>query len=403
MKEDKFKYWYKNKIEESEEMPPETVWENIQDQLDIEKAWDNISEELDREDKVIIIRKASYTLAAAAAILLLILILTPPKLEQRSTTPISEITNPYINIQNSETGKRPVYPSDNKFEEKLTAKIIDQYNRKTNVLNEPGFRKNKMDEEQTSNDYIAEYITSHRIPLPVEKNPSGNIQNISGEKIDKKASPGEDEEFIENKKREYFIGTSGNFTNSWLLSNKTMNSIRNSPYSAAKPQRNNSFSLIGGINLNERLSLQIEALIEKSNGQDYQEYLNGKFINNQIHLNYSTLQVAGRYKFIKEGKHIPVSHNLVFGTYAGYLHNANQNINDEEENIRNKYKNYDLGVLFGYEIDSRISHNLILSTGVRIDPGLINIYTGSEEIPSEFNKTYTTSFSLQLSLKYNLH
>ncbi|MFP4018951.1 MAG: outer membrane beta-barrel protein [Bacteroidales bacterium] len=401
MKEDKFKYWYKKKIEESEEMPPEAVWENIQDQLDIENTWDNIKEELDREDKVIVLRKASYTLAAAAAILLLILILMPPKLEQRSTSPITETTNPYINIQNSETGNQPVHSTDNETDEKLTANIIDQFNRKSNVLNEPGFTKSEKDREQPAKEYIAEFLNSYPVSLPVEKNPKGNLQSSSQKNINKASIP--EEEVMENNKPEYFVGTSGNFTNSWLLSNKTMNSIRNSPYSSANPQRNNSFSLFGGVNLNERLSLQLEALIEKSNGQNYKEYLNGKFINNQIQLNYSALQLAGKYKFIKEGKNIPVSHNLVFGVYASYLNNANQSINDEEENIRNRYKNYDLGALFGYEIDSKLSHNLILSTGVRIDPGLINIYTGSEDIPSEFNKTYTTSLSLQVSLKYNLY
>ncbi|MFO8234841.1 MAG: hypothetical protein R6U04_05510 [Bacteroidales bacterium] len=398
MEEDRFKYWYKKKIEESEELPPESVWENIQDQLDIDNTWEHIAGELHREEKVVFFHRLSYSVAAAAAVLILLLFVFPPRISQntqKSYTEKIENKNTIRQIQRTS----PLYSSVEKtIEDNLTNTEIARF--ETGGLKRHIKHTLQTTNESQEQDYQLDMhkLKSLEAKLSVEDNKYAVLAQSNAP-----SSPSSEKEEDDTKEKpKIYIGTSGQFTNTWLLSNKTLNSIKNSPYSAAEPQRNNSFSLIGGIELNDRLSFQVEGLLNNSNGQNYKEYLNGKFITNQINLNYSSIQLAGRYKFIKEGKNIPVSHNLVFGTYGSYLQNANQHINDEQQNIRASYKNYDFGLLVGYEIDSRISQNLIFSSGVRLDPGLINIYSGSEELPSEFNKTYTTSLSLQLSLKYVL-
>jgi hypothetical protein len=85
----------------------------------------------------------------------------------------------------------------------------------------------------------------------------------------------------------------------------------------------------------------------------------------------------------------------------GYLNNASQIIESESNNIKPDYRNYDFGLLIGYEIDSQILPNYTLSTGVQIDPGLINIYRGTEELPASFNKTYNASIGVSISIKRN--
>jgi hypothetical protein len=189
--------------------------------------------------------------------------------------------------------------------------------------------------------------------------------------------------------------------NSWLLSDKTIHSIRKSPYSSASPETGNSYGIIAGMPLSERFDLQLEALITNESGQKYREYINGQVTHNQIQLNYTTLNMAARYEVIRSSFKLPLSHHLVVGAYGSYLKNARQLTNGETENIRGAYKNYNLGLVMGYELSTPIASGYTLSAGVRLNPGFINIYDGTQSLPARFNKTYSTTLSLHLSLKYN--
>lgn len=47
-----FLKWYKNKIESGNLEPPESVWENVQDQLDIDHSWQKINAHLEQKATV---------------------------------------------------------------------------------------------------------------------------------------------------------------------------------------------------------------------------------------------------------------------------------------------------------------------------------------------------------------
>lgn len=64
-----FNNWYKNKIESSDLNPPEIIWENIQDELDIDHSWQRIKEHLDEKEKSR--KQILFALAAIALILIL--------------------------------------------------------------------------------------------------------------------------------------------------------------------------------------------------------------------------------------------------------------------------------------------------------------------------------------------
>jgi len=125
-------------------------------------------------------------------------------------------------------------------------------------------------------------------------------------------------------------------------------------------------------------------------------------INNQIYLDYSSLDIMGRYQILQHNFPFPLSHHAVLGLYGSYLKNARQKLNGNIENLRSAYKNYDLGVILGYEFDTRLSPDFIITTGFRVDPGFINIYEGVPNLPADLNRTYSSSIKLNISLKYNL-
>ena len=405
MKDDKqFKDWYKKKIEEHSEAPPEHVWLDIQDELDIENVWDNITYELNKDSRTVLFKRASYALATAAAIILFILAYIPSaiKNDQEGTYKKNETykalssVEPNLLTPQNEYATSTVSPNENRLINASLEKIQASFEKRLNA----GFGKFLMRDENTESTDQIYPLESKTILLAYSSEASATLKENRQEEISDQTK--EQEEKTKESRIQYYLGASGQFGNSWLLSNKTLYSIRESPYSAAKPKRSNAFSIMGGMVLNNKLDLQLETQVSNSNGQVYKEYLNGDFITNQIQLNYTSVKLLGRYRFVKQKENIPVSHHLVIGTYGSYLVNAVQDIADEKENISSNYRNYDLGIILGYEADSRISKNLTLSTGARIDPGIINVYKGSEQLPAEFNKTYTSSISVQLSLKYHL-
>jgi hypothetical protein len=284
--------------------------------------------------------------------------------------------------------------------------------------------------EEESSAYIASDLSMPSINPPAsvtvssivkeeEKEGNGNLSNLQKLNIqpanidasapqtmleasnvpDNITTPAEEEN--EKHQPEFYAGLSGELGKSWLLSNKTIYSITESPYSSANPANESSFGFLGGVKLNDKWTVELATILNDNRGQIYREYLNGQLITNKYNLKYSSFSIKGRYKIISKTLNLPVSHNLTFGTYMGYLNNASQIIESESNNIKPDYRNYDFGLLIGYEIDSQILPNYTLSTGVQIDPGLINIYRGTEELPASFNKTYNASIGVSISIKRN--
>ena len=58
--------WYKTKVDQNDLMPPENVWEGIQNELDIDQSWYVINKHLNNES--VVRRRKIYALAASLLI-----------------------------------------------------------------------------------------------------------------------------------------------------------------------------------------------------------------------------------------------------------------------------------------------------------------------------------------------
>jgi hypothetical protein len=404
MKEDReFRKWYKKKVEEHNETPPGHVWENIQDELDIDQVWDRIDQDLEKKEKIQLLKESGLALAAAAAIIIFVILNIPSNIKNEPLGHHYELTAEKIeDTESAVTNKSfslqagSMHSENN--EEFLSSNLLKQFNTHFERQVQTQVKEEITSSLEDDEAEILGKLNKKTALLSYDHLQQTKLQDVSNIY----AEPAKSTEETKQEPLNFYVGASGEFGNSWLLSNKTLYSIRESPYSAAKPSRNNAFSLTAGFELNDQMEFQLETQISNNNGQIYKEYLNGNFVTNQIQLNYNSLKLLGRYQFVAPKKNIPVSHNFIFGTYGSYLASAYQNIESEKENIRSNYRNYDVGLILGYEVDSRIMKDVTLSTGARIDPGIINIYQGSENLPANFNKTYTSSISVLVTLKYHL-
>lgn len=394
---EKFTEWYKSKVESNPYDPPEEVWNNIHDELDIENVWQRISYELHHEKRKVLQRTIPY--AAAAAILLLLILLNPFKLERTYDYADSELNKDFPNLNQKKYKQGELSAKQIPSEEESSAYIASDLS--TPSINPPAsvtVSSVVKEEEKEGNRNLSNLQKLNTHPANIDASAPETILAASNV-TDNKTTPAAEEN--EKAQPEFYAGLSGELGKSWLLSNKTIYSITESPYSSANPANESAFGFLGGVKLNDKWSVELATILNDNRGQIYREYLNGQLVTNKYNLKYSSFSIKGRYKIISKTLNLPVSHNLTFGTYMGYLNNASQIIESESNNIKPDYRNYDFGLLIGYEIDSQILPNYTLSTGVQIDPGLINIYRGTEELPASFNKTYNASIGVSISIKRN--
>lgn len=399
--------WYGQGIAGNTEEPPEDVWNNIQDELDIEDTWTRISKRLDKAMP----QKHTFIVYAAAAALLAFLVLRVfSPFEKDLQFPDKQ--KEYAAEQNNNAGQAmkdqtPAVAADTSvnFAERLaeegdeTISLPAEVNRKVEKQIDEGTAASEAvsqpDESPLRNEQLAmSKLASEQIEFRVSSDAGlVNMPALTAVEETEDQTPG---------KLNYYLGMTGEMGQSWLLSQKTLYSIRKSPYSSASPDQGKSLGIIGGLNLNDRLTLQMEGLLINESGQHYREYTNGELIHKQIYLDYASLNVLGRYKLLDKSFRLPVSHHAVLGLYGSYLKNAREQFNGTTENMRPAYKNHNFGMIFGYELDTHISPDFIISTGFRFDPGFINIYQGVPNLPASFNETYSSSVNVNLSVKFNI-
>ena len=399
--------WYSQEVENHQDDPPATVWSNIQDEIDIAETWKRISQKLDKT----LPKNAVMIYAAAAVLLIFLMIHLFMPFQSKKEIPVMGEVNEYVSEDNNvnqfaqespdfpeadskaESGRHP----DNNMPEPSMGKVSSK-----SAITPPddplhataaSFRGNNL-------------LTGSEAPPQINKINPRNIKidiafNSHTDKLASLTQPGrsfEKEDSAPIQKKHYYVGLSGEVGQSWLLSQKTSYSIQKSPYSTAIPNQGKSFGVVGGIILNDRLDFQMEGLIKNENGQTYKEYQNGQVMNNRIYLDYSSLNMLGRYQIFQNNFKLPLSHHALLGIYGSYLKHASETYNGTSNNLRYAYKNYDLGFILGYELDAQISPQFKLSTGFRFDPGLINIYNGMPGLPKDFNKTYSSSFNINIAL-----
>jgi hypothetical protein len=386
----KLENWYKTIVESNTEIPPESVWSNIQDNLDVELVWDRVSSKLAISRK----KKLLVVFAMAASILLIIsitgylLFFSTNRMEKiqivQNENALDFKSEEIPNIRNTQdpiqhSGKEPAT---------LTIKIYNEESEKNEIY----FNSNPTDYEQVT---LENYL-----------NPIASIQTFKFQvqkQIDKFSLDVKNQFFAEDFKESrssftnFYIGLSGQIANTWLLNSKTIEGLKKTEFTATNPSFGKNVGILLGTNLTKRLDLKAHFFWISQTNQSYNEYINGLYVSNNLELNYYTACFLFKYKVMKNsGKH-----NVLFGGYSGFIQNATQSIDGTKTVILDEYNNVDYGLVIGYEYPVQLNKRITLSTGVITKIGLSNIFTGNEIIPSYLNKTQNASVNLSFSLNYS--
>ncbi|OFX85298.1 MAG: hypothetical protein A2W99_14975 [Bacteroidetes bacterium GWF2_33_16] len=388
-----FNKWYKNKIESLDQDPPEIVWENIQDDLDIDHSWVFVKDYLDKNSR----NRRQFIYAVAASLILFITAGTYWLfILQRGQGELQLISTQQTFLETQNKNKK----EDQAFVE-LKNEFINQkderkpIDKKRRIKPEPHELFSQQQEElRTNESFLASFAASN---FSSENNITTNYMNLR--EIDS-----ESDNLTEKTERkafkEVYIGTIGQFANTWMLNDKTLNGLDSDNLTKTNASFGYNLGFFIGTNISQKTDMQLDLDFLVNNNQNYNEYLNGHYVSSQMRLNYSQASLSLRYLIISK-RFIKGEHRLSIGSYLGYLRNAYQVIEGESVSVLNTYNNFDYGLLLGYEYVIPVYNKIDIGTGFRAYYGLQNIYSGDNTIPSYMNKTNNASVNITLSIKYD--
>lgn len=409
-----FLKWYKNKVESNELFPPESVWENIQDDLDIDNSWEEISRRLDSRARLMNGLRA----AAAAGILVLALagvyrqFLTQEQpgentslaegRREESSAGQKESTQVDAGDRQLPDEQATVIQGDDQPAVRHTdgtqqQKEADRTDQVKEVIKEDESEKRTLT-AATERQYMAATDMKEAAGIPSMNIPGSINTDII---YDQAGNTGQGMKKIKKAFKKFYIGSTGQLANTWLVNQKTISGFKSTSLVSTNPSFGSDFGVYAGTGLTENIDLQMDLNILAQNKQEYNEYMNGNYVTSNMQFNYSRLGLSLRY-FINSVNFMQGEHALNMGPYIAYLHNASQDIDSETIYITDNYNTLDYGLQAGYEYVFPLVENLGLGTGFRAYYGLNNIYAGNERIPDYLNATNNASVNITLSLKYLL-
>lgn len=388
--------WYRSIVENSKENPPEQVWEGIQDELDIDMVWEKLDSNLNKQKKTS--RIVAFSTAASVLVLIAfgLAYFSTNSLRESEQLSSNQVSEPASQLNGKDENTVLAQTND------TIPNIVDSQ-RRAIPQKSKDVRKvveAKMGVSETSG---VEVVTiRENSNQPIKPIPSAKVSNISiqPEKI---AYVSKDSDVGEHSSSKQIlsglhIGLTGQLANTWMLNNKTIQGFDKTELTATHATFAKSMGAHMGSSISKRLDVYAEFYWVSQSKQTYSEYIHGSYVNTSIELDYYTFSAMLKYRVAAAGQ----NHSLIGGIYLGNMKNAKQLIGNIENNVDYSYSNWDYGLLLGYGYPISISENLVLTPGVNTRVGLINIFSGDDQIPSYLNRTQNLSLNFSLSVSYTI-
>ena len=424
---------YKHWLDSLKEPAPDGVWNSISNELDIDEAWANISEELDLDDvwKNVELElpaqsaspiatsngrtQRNYRLVAALIFLSLFMSVNDElKLDSSDGT---RLANEVVMGEKSDVVAKGSNPD--------TSTIIqERYNSVRDVNRIPAFnliRSASSDARTLGKDQeifaSQKIVETSRLPIwpttrmPIETDGRDVVRNYDQTLLSLDSSDQRewDKSTAGSKRRKtsfsegprnarWRIGIIGSVNNTWLLNEETTNGLKRSELNSTIATYGKEFGITLENRIGQRSFLRAEYYFNTEIGQRYREYFNALYQEKNIRLQYQKAQFAYSWTVLRRPSLF--SPNIVGGVYASKLKLADLTIGDEKSSVSREYTPWDFGVLLGIESEFSLNRNLVVVPGLRTSYGLQNVFEGTSQSPSYFNKTKTATIGFSIAIKY---
>jgi hypothetical protein len=432
---------YRSQVESRNETPPESCWNEISSQLDIEETWDSISVELDKvmpltaDSEGIRVEKnetvhSGPALILSFLVLVFLFIMTDTRIQNlipsdnkpfilQSQAPLSAKSEQQLKEADTEsdviTGKKSVINNEANL---LSPSLI---------IHEPYIIPVSDPSEQISKNRIPRiksYTTDglitdksqHRPIIPDISLVSPPDQQmlqpdtglISQLTVQDSGTPQLNNNLpvitippesgkMQNINR-FAAGISFIEKNTWMINQETVDGLDKQSLSTTKAQFLSDFGILVRFNLNEKWAFEGSSFLLSRTGQSYNLFLNGIYITKIYKLKYYSFEMSARYALYKFPGFNFIKSYLVAGPYVSFLNSASKTINNSLSDISSDYNPTDYGLVIGSDLEIRILKRLSVAPGIRIKYGIPNIFADQPGMPGELHSTKNASLDFRLNL-----
>ena len=409
MSKDSFNIWYNKWLGRIDEEADESLWNEIEDELDFRETWENISGRLDKIDisagSVPVKKSYIKEIIGIAASILLILATgkyISDRSQQMSVTDNIALSDSYRDqniktiadkaLRSAGSGNIVADLSGNIMypELFLTESELDhERTRGTRVADDGRLITRTSPAEQQSltvypldNKRTKMTLADLAGYLPIQYDLPDNISESEGSR-----------NLIGFKDAGIVFG----YKNTWLLNHETYNGLNPSKLNSALPTYRQEIGAATTLVLKQRTAFGLEFFWRSEIGQNYQQYFNASFIDRRINLDYLKLQAF----YLWDPGRVPGE--VLLGGYYSILKTGKETRGEDSFNISQNYSDTDYGLLLGYQFKIAVQDRLIVKPGLRFNYNMRNIFEGDNFIPSHLKKTNSFAAGFNISVAYNFY
>ncbi|MCH8216437.1 MAG: hypothetical protein IH892_06655 [Planctomycetes bacterium] len=197
------------------------------------------------------------------------------------------------------------------------------------------------------------------------------------------------------------MGLTYSYNNTWILNNETTAAFDPNSLVSTSATYAGSYGLEICIGLAPNQALTSQVYINSSVKQDYEFYVEGRYTDKTVHVNYLKFTLMYKVSFPQINKTINSKYTVQLGPYLAKLKNQSLYYGDVLVSVSKDYSEVDFGVKLALGQDKRINR-FILSYGINGEYGLVNVFNGRGRVTPEFDVTRNAHIGAYLSLKYSL-
>jgi hypothetical protein len=442
---------YRDQVENLNETPPESCWDDINTQLDLDDKWDSISMELNRvlpvnNDTGGVLSWKNQTLftrlisIVSPIVLFLLILITDNRIDNPapreipgidiSRIPVDQSEEPQNSkvaviipgVQNSETkaySKAESAQQERKKESKILSTNTVPVIKSDITLTLGSSGMNPEIGLNTINSYMIEeqiklsdrksfdpVIPSSLLPAQSILNPIVSIPSLSTSLVSLPGLATVNEsllrgEYLPGTKfrlNRFSVGISLIEKNTWLISRETFEGLDKQKLNATKPKFLTDIGIILRYNQSEKWSFEGTGFLLSKTGQSYRQYLNGIYSSKSYELRYFSFELSARRKLLKSLNINNFRFYSITGMYVSLLNTAYKRIDQSLVNVSPDYDPVDYGVILGCETEIALFGRIAVAPGLRIKYGIPNIFADKPGIPDELHPTRNASIEFRLNL-----
>ncbi|WP_375578992.1 hypothetical protein ABWH96_18545 [Marivirga tractuosa] len=423
-----FENLYRKIVKGFNDNPPESVWQNIQDELDIDEVWSQLDNQLPSSAT-----KTNYSSVRQIvnyALFFLLIFFFKNNSDQQLSSSYLIADNNQETLLLEETTKKEIDTEQEKDEsliatnkeiedteaptkkELIQKKSIDQnkvsensnptqiLDNKNNDIVEKiisdltkteNFEDVKNDESYSS---IQNSILNYLNPIPADFESILIVNFPEALPID--SIPSINTSDYKNPFIKFSgIGAVGNMKNSWIINNATRASFNNESLINTEITYTNDFGLSSQFTIRSQQIIQLSYWFRARNTQNYFQYYNANYSRKEFIITYQSFSIDLLQPLFSTNNY------LIFGFQLAKIGSVEETLAGNFSDLSNNYSDWNYGVDLGLQKKFKLHPKLSFQPALRFHYGLNNIFVGNEFVPREFDYTRPASISLDFRFFYH--